>query len=250
MLTHRRMIQMKEKNKWIEEKEADYTQFRVVLDSMDMENREVFVHYFEKLEPIDEVYYRYRDEMEANYSYYVERWEANKKFQNEIELYFTENIYRLDFANTLAMWRNLSDKEKKDRDRQMQITKKFDQHIRNQIVRRLQKYAKDGINIKEEEVEHLLSLLEAHEKREKLQNDAEEGIPAELLNYFDQYGNQRREMDIRCQTLDFCQNALERKMNLPSEIKLFIKEFIENVVVYEDAKSLEEIISMSGGTER
>jgi hypothetical protein len=95
-----------------------------------------------------------------------------------------------------------------------------------------------------------LCLLEAHEKREKLQNDAEEGIPAELLSYFDQYGNQRKEMDIRCQTLDFCQNALEKKLDLSSEKKLFIKEFIENVVVYEDAKTLEEIISKSGGTKR
>ena len=47
-----------------------------------------FIGLWEKLDPIDSVYYQYCRDGEDRYRYYVERYMADKKFRDKIEQIF------------------------------------------------------------------------------------------------------------------------------------------------------------------
>lgn len=179
-----------------------------LFDKIDRQKKQKFIGLWEKLDPIDPVYYQYSQNAEERYQYYLERFVANKKFQNKIEEIFEPGIYDIDAKSTLEMWRLLIGEEKSGSSALQKFRWKTREWQKTSIQKKLQKYAREGIAIKEDQIEAYLELLVGQKKRQKLILEAEETVPAELLIYFDQHGEQMKEMKERCLILDYCMGKM------------------------------------------
>ena len=162
---------------------------------------------WEKLDPIDSVYFQYCRDGEDRYRYYVERYMADKKFRDKIEQIFQRSVYELNAGNILEMWRYLQEEEKEDgfagRVRKTSVEPE------NIYSAKASEYAQPGVEIRQEKMELYLELLVGQKKRQKQILEAEEKVPAELLCYFDEHGKDLEEVQNRCLILDYCVSHLD-----------------------------------------
>lgn len=209
---------------------------------IDSKKKKKFISLWAKLDPVDRIYYQYCEDEEERYRYYVERYMANKKFQDRIEEIFEAEVYDIDAKNTLEMWR-LLDHEMIMADNPSPSAKmkmKVQNWQRNSILKRLQKYARDGVQIQEKKAEEYLELLAEQKKRQKLILKAEEQVPAELLVYFDEYRETLKEMGERCLVLQYCMDHLGH-FGLEKEEEVFWKQLMLRTVTECPETMLEDI---------
>lgn len=207
---------------------------------MDTEQKKKLICLWEKLDPIDRIYYQYCQDGQDRYQYYVERYMANKKFQDRIEEIFEPDVYDIDAGSTLEMWR-LLDYEAEDSEHSLgRLKQRMQNRQKNVILNRLGKYARDGVQIREKNVEEYLELLSEQKKRQKLILKAEEQVPAELLIYFDEHRDDLNEMEERCLVLKYCMSRLEH-FGFEKEVETSWKQIMCCAVTEFSETVLEEI---------
>lgn len=207
---------------------------------IDSKKREKFIRLWEKLDSVDRIYYQYCEDEGQRYQYYVERYMANKKFEDRIEEIFEAEIYDIDAKNTLEMWRLLNHEMMAADNPAGKMKIKIQNWQKNSILKRLQKYARDGVQIQEKKAEEYLELLAEQKKRQKLILKAEEQVPAELLVYFDEHRESLKEMGDRCLVLKYCLENL-RHFGLEKEEEAFWKHLMLCVVTEFPENMLEDI---------
>lgn len=207
-----------------------------------------FIGLWEKLDPIDSVYFQYCRDGEDRYRYYVERYMADKKFRDKIEQIFQRSVYELNAGNILEMWRYLQEEEKED-GFAGRVKEKLRSSQRISIQRKLQKYAQPGVEIRQEKMELYLELLVGQKKRQKQILEAEEKVPAELLCYFDEHGKDLEEVQNRCLILDYCVSHLD-SFGFEQEESEFWKNLMIDAVTRFPAEILENVRELLHGMDR